>query len=239
VNEAVQHQRAMARLCLDARRSNADLAALQDPRITIYRNLVRTRLRDTLWRSLPRTAVALGADAFECAIELYLARGPRSRFLREATLEFAEVLRDSASPWAGDVLELELARFVAGWLEDTRVRDLCAFDLEKVPVFHTTATRVVLGHQSAAGELLEPPRVGASVVLVHRRDDLLIEARTLDATAAALVHAWMTPDRTALEGVHKVLQAQGRAPDAGFVDQMSTLLAKLLESGALLGSVPR
>ena len=57
-------------------------------------------------------------------------------------------------------------------------------------------------------------------------------------TEARLVREWHRGDAPAIEGVRRVLAEEGRAADAAFVDRMTTLLAALLEGGAILGSRP-
>ncbi|UJR86180.1 putative DNA-binding domain-containing protein [Sandaracinus amylolyticus] len=230
-------QRAMQRVCFDRAPSPEDLALLGSERALLYRDLVRSRLRELVSKVLPKTEAAIGRARTSALFDGFLAEAPpRSRFFREVIPDFVSfaLLRIEGPAHARDVLALESTRWELAWRAGETPDEIVEFDLEKTPVPHPTLRVLALGH--AVHRDVDPPPAGAFFVSVHRRPDHVVETRTLDATSFALVRAWARGDRPAIDGVREVLAAEGRAPDAAFVEKMSALLTALLEAGALLGS---
>lgn len=243
VSELGELQRAMTRVCFDRSPSPEDVAALGGEPILLYRELVRSRIRDLFSIALPRTERTIGRAAAGALVEGFLAEAPpRSRYFREvipAIVAYAVPrLASSEHPaHAADVLVLESTRWEMGWRDGAIQGPVADFDLERVPVVHPTLRLLALGHavHRAEGDEDRPER-GTFFVCVHRRPDHRVETRPLDATSARLVRSWARGDRTAIEGVREVLREESREADPAFVDRMGTLLSALLESGALLGS---
>ncbi|AKF10410.1 putative DNA-binding domain-containing protein [Sandaracinus amylolyticus] len=228
-------QRAMQRVCFDAAPSREDLALVGSERALLYRELVRSRLRELVSKVLPKTEAALGRARTSALFDAFLAEAPpRSRFFREVIPELVAFALPRVEGHARDVLLLESTRWELAWRAGEVHGDVVELDLEKIPVAHPTLRVLALGH--AVHRDVEPPPAGAFFVCVHRRPDHVVETRTLDATSFALVRAWARGDRPAIDGVREVLAAEGRAPDQAFVEKMSALLTALLEAGALLGS---
>lgn len=232
-------QRAMQRVCFDRAPSPDDLALLGSERAVLYRELVRSRLRELVSKALPRFERTSGRARVSELFAAFLAEEPpRSRYFREVIPDFVAFalprLGPDAPAHAGDVLRLESTRWELAWRTGPLPASIAPFELEKAPVPHPTLRVLELGH--AVHRDAEPPAAGAFYVCVHRRPDHVVETRTLDATSFALVRAWARGDGPAIDGVREVLAASGRAPDAAFVERMSSLLTALLESGALLGS---
>ena len=243
-------QRAMTRVCFDRAPSPEDVAALGGEPILLYRELVRSRIRDLVSIALPRTERTLGKKTISALVDGLLAEAPpRSRYFREVIPAFvAHALPRLRAPGAepahaADVLALESTRWELGWRDGAVAGPVVPFELERVPVVHPTLRLLALEHAvhradtrvgEAAGD--EAPERGTFWVCVHRRPDHLVETRTLDATSARLVRAWSRVDRTAIDGVREVLREERREADPAFVERMGTLLSGLLERGALLGS---
>lgn len=238
-------QRAMTRVCFDRAPSPDDVAALGGEPILLYRELVRSRIRDLVAIALPRTERTVGKKVISALVDGFLAEAPpRSRYFREVIPAFVAHalprLRASGSELpahAADVLALESTRWELGWRDGAVAGPVVPFELERVPVVHPTLRLLALEHavhREGGGD--EAPERGTFWVCVHRRPDHLVETRTLDATSARLVRAWSRADRTAIDGVREVLREERREADPAFVERMGTLLSGLLERGALLGS---
>lgn len=244
MSEVAELQRALTRVCFDRAPSADDVALLGGEAILLYRELVRSRIRDLVGIALPRTERTIGRSAATALVDGFLADAPpRSRYFREVIPAFVayalpQLRADGSAPaHAADVLALESTRWELGWRDGAIDGPVVPFELERVPVVHPTLRLLALGHavhRDGAGEA--PPERGTFWVCVHRRPDHLVETRTLDATSARLVRAWSRADRTAIDGVREVLREEQREADPAFVERMGALLSGLLERGALLGS---
>lgn len=227
-------QRAMQRVCFDRAPSADDLATLGE-QAALYRDLVRSRLRELISKALPRTERALGrARVTEIFVGWLAEAPPRSRFFREVIPSFTAFALAGLEGLPADVLRLESVRWESAWRTGEIPSEIEDFDLEKVAVPHPSLRVLELGHAVHRDE--DPPAAGTFYVCVHRRPDHLVETRTLDATSYALVRAWARGDRPAIAVVREVLASESRSADAAFVEKMGALLAALVESGALLGS---
>lgn len=235
MSELAELQRAMARVCFDRAPRAEDVAALGGEPILLYRELVRSRIRDLVPIALPRSERAIGAARMGELVDGMLADAPpRSRYFREVIPSLVAYALPRLDGLARDVLRLESTRWEMGWRDGEIPGPIVELDLARVPVPHPTLRVLTLEH--AVHRETEPPEPGTFRVCVHRRPDHKVETRTLDETGALLVEGWARADRPAIEVVREVLRAEGREPDPAFVDRMSALLAALLESGALLGS---
>jgi hypothetical protein len=240
-------QRAMARVCFDRTPSERDLEALGMERARLYRDMVRSRLRELVSVALPWTERTIGRAETSALFASFLEDAPpRSRYFREVVPAFVAFvlprLQGSMYPaHAGDVAALEGARWELGWRSGEVTGPIEDLSLEKVPVPHPTLRVLSLGHavhRADASAAIDAPPAGEFFVSVHRRPDHRVETRTLDATGARLVRAWARADRPAIDAVRMVLAEEAREADAAFVESMGALLAALSESGALLGSRP-
>ena len=241
-------QEAMARVCLSRAPSEGDLAALeggaQRERFLLYRDMVRSRITDLVIAALPRTAALLPRASLLGAIDDWLAAAPpATRFFRELPLGLVdhampEWRDDAEHPHLADLARLERAQWEANWSAKRADGPIAPFDLEKVPVTSATLVRLETSFAVHLPEEDPRPRAGRFFLTVHRRPDHLVETRWMGETEARLVREWHRGDAPAIEGVRRVLAEEGRAADAAFVDRMTTLLAALLEGGAILGSRP-
>ena len=82
----------------------------------------------------------------------------------------------------------------------------------------------------------QPLLEGDFHVAVYRRRDGIVETRWMDATMASILDLWILGELPAIEAVRVALAARSREPTTEIVDQMSELLAQLLERGGMLGS---
>lgn len=241
-------QRAMARACFDREPSSRDVELVGREGARLYRDMVRTRLRELISVALPWTERTIGAAGTSQLFSDFLAESPpRSRFFRDVVPAFVTFLlpRLEAPAWrehARDVALLEGTRFELGFRHADINESPLEIALDGIPVPHPTLRVLTLGsavHQMSTEAQADPtyvPAKGRFFVSVHRRPDHRIETRTLDETGARLVRAWMRSDRTVIESVRDVLAEERREADAAFVDQMGGLLAALVEAGAFLGS---
>ncbi|MDQ3033501.1 MAG: putative DNA-binding domain-containing protein [Myxococcota bacterium] len=237
-------QRAMSRVCFDPTPSERDLELLGMERARLYRDMVRSRLRELISVALPWTERTLGRAATTELFRAFLAEAPpRSRYFREVVPAFLAFVRPRLEgpmypEHARDVATLEGTRWELGWREGQIEEPIGELALESVPVPSPTLRVLTLGHDLHRADPMatETPAKGTYFVCVHRRPDHVVETRTLDATGARLVRAWARADRTVIESVRDVLREEGREADPAFVERMGALLAALVESGALLGS---
>lgn len=241
-------QRAMARACFDGEPSARDVELVGREGVRLYRDMVRTRLRELISIALPWTERTIGAASTTQLFSDFLAESPpRSRFFREVVPAFVvfalpRLEGTSHAEHARDVALLEGTRFELGFRPAEVHEPLLEIALDKIPVPHPTLRVLTFGsavHQMSAEAQADPsyvPAKGRFFVSVHRRPDHRVETRWLDETDARLVRAWMRSDRTVIECVRAVLAEERREADAAFVDRMGGLLAALVEAGAFLGS---
>ncbi len=246
LEEIAEFQRAMVRVCFDRAPALHDMERVEGARL--YREMVRTRLRELISAALPWTERTLGRAQTTAFFHAFLAEAPpSSRYFREVVPAFVAFVRPqlevaSAPEHAHDVLLLEGTRFELGFRHANIDETVIEIALDKVPVPHPTLRVLTLDfavHQMNADEQADPTHVppkGTYFVSVHRRPDHLVETRSLDGTGARLVRAWQRSDRSVIECVRDVLAEERREPDHVFVERMSGLLAALVESGALLGA---
>lgn len=88
-------QTQLAELCERHALSSADRAALLEghPRLLVYRELVRTNLREAMRLSIPRTIARLGATFDEYFDRFLSERAPRTHYLRDVTPELLDYCR--------------------------------------------------------------------------------------------------------------------------------------------------
>jgi hypothetical protein len=234
---------AFDRVIFDPTPATSDLLHL-DPargeggRFLLYRELVRSRLRDLVASALPRTTAALGRAAMDRAVESRLGSGaPTTRFFREAVEEIvtpsAPGLATDANPELDDLARLELAQWRAMWA-DAPMPAVREFDFAARPVVTPVMQRLELTH--SVHRVDRPSERGRFHVAVFRRRDHVVETRWMDDTLAAILDRWIEGQLSAIEGVRAALASLGREPTPEIVDAMSGLLAELLERGGVLGS---
>lgn len=241
---------AFQRVCLDPSPSPDDVAALEREgggpagRFGLYRELVRTRLRDLVRAAFPRTTRALGAARMDALAEQHLAAAPPpSRFFRDHATAFAEwALPELARgpvepPWSIDLLRLEAAQWQANFAPVVRPPAIEELDLERVAVASSVLVQLRTRWSVHLADA-ETPEPGAFRLAVYRRPDHQVETRWMEPIWADLLEHLARGDAPAIDAVRAVLAAHGRAADAAFVDEMTTFLAVLVDNGALLGSLP-
>lgn len=235
------------RVLFDATPSPADLTTLtadgtstDGARFLLYRDLVRSRLRDLVATALPRTTSLLGRAAMDREVDARLSqRPPGTRFFREVVLEIVEPeaprLASDTHPHADDLARLELAQWRAMFVDPPMpaTRD---FDFAARPVVTPTMQRLRLTHSVHLVD--RPPARGTFHVFVYRRRDHVVETRWMNDTLAAILERWMRGEESAIDGVRAAMTSLGREPTPEIVDAMSGLLAELLERGGMLGSRP-
>ena len=217
----------------------ADLRALGSrDRVLLYRELVRSRLRDLVASALPRVTTTIGRPALDRLVDQRLSHAPpTTRFFREVVLEVVDPrapgLASEAHPHLDDLARLELAQWRAIWDDRTTDAALVEFDFAKRPVVSPTMTRLELEHSvHFTDRAIERGRFH---VAVYRRRDHVIETRWMNEPLAAILDQWRAGELSAIDGVRAAMSGLGREPTPEIVDQMSSLLAELLERGGLLG----
>ncbi|MFO0683418.1 MAG: DNA-binding domain-containing protein [Sandaracinus sp.] len=248
VDELLQ---AFQRVCLGERPDAADLARLEHGegsgpagRFGLYRELVRSRLRDLVATAYPRTTRALGREAMDRLADRHVTEVPlATRFFREHAESFgawaAEVLRETpmGPPWSLDLLRLEAAQWPTNYRPTPRPARCVDFDLELVPV-PSPALRLLDTEWNVHVSGEDEPTRGHFHLAIYRRPDHRVETRWMEPMWASLLADLSRAERPAIDSVRVVLGAHGRVADAAFVDELTTFLALLVDNGALLGSVP-
>jgi hypothetical protein len=240
---------AFQRVCIaevDAR----DVARLEDGGgppgrfVAVYRDMVRTRLRDLVAAAHPRTTRAIGRAAMDALADRHIESMPLStRFFREHAERFGPwaieaLAREPIGPaWSRDLLRLEAAQWPANYRPSPPPSELVPFDLELVPVPSRTLTLLSLEWSVHAAADRDPER-GYFDLAVYRRPDHLVETRWMAPIWAALLARMSRGNEPAITSVRETLASHARAPDAAFVDEMTTFVAALVDNGALLGSSP-
>jgi hypothetical protein len=241
---------AFQRVCLAESVDPADVARLEangggpSGRFSLYRDLVRVRLRDLVAAAYPRTARAIGRAAMDGLADTHITAGPLdTRFFREHAERFGSWAIDRLEkmplgpPWSRDLLRLETAQWQANYRPSPRPAVITDFDLELVPIASATLRLLTTAwsvHTSGDGE----PTPGAFHLAVYRRPDHRVETRWMEPIWSTLIADMARGERPAIDSVRAALVAHARAADAAFVDEMTTFVSLLVDNGALLGSVP-
>ena len=170
---------AFDRVLFDATPSPADLGALdrggsptrQGERFLLYRELVRSRLRDLVATALPRTTAVLGRAAMDREVEARLSRAaPTTRFFREVATEIVDPsapgLATDAHPELDELARLELAQWRA-MFADPPTPATREFDFAARPVVTPTMQRLRLTHSVHLVD--RPLSRGSFHVFVYRR----------------------------------------------------------------------
>lgn len=241
---------AFTRVCVAERIDEADVAVLEREgggprgRFALYRDLVHNRLRDLVAAAYPRTTRALGPAKMDALTDTHVAESALdTRFFREHAERFgdwaiARLAGQSLEPaWAHDLLRLEAAQWQANYRPSPRPERIADFDLERVPIPSKTLRLLETTwsvHTSGDGV----PERGTYRIAVYRRPDHRVETRWMEPLWATLLTDLARGERPAIDSVRDALRTHGRAADAGFVDEMTTFVALLVDNGALHGSVP-
>jgi hypothetical protein len=227
----------------------ADAEALRSElgRLTVYRGLVRARLREAVELAVPRTRARLGPLFDEYFARFLAERGPRSHYLRDVTSEFLDFVTPLA---AGDARmpawALELARhealdvLVGSLAESPEPGALSELDPERGLVFSATARVVRSAHavhrlSADPDDRSEPERV-PTALFVHRSRNHEVRYLELTPLAAAILERLLggRPLRGALEDATREL---GVALDPSVLDGTARVLAELAERGAVIGAL--
>lgn len=234
---------AFARVLFDETPRTEDLDALgasRRDRFLLYRELVRARFRDLVATALPRTTQAIGRARMDALTEARVsAAPPTTRFFREVVHALVApgdpLLPRDEHPHLDDLVRLELAQWRAHW-DDPPTPEARDFDFALPPVIAPTLVRLDLGWSVHRADL--PLERGRFFVAVYRRRDATTETRWMSEPLAAILDAWIAGGQPAIEGVRTGLARVGREPTPELVEQMSEMLAQLLERGGIFGSRP-
>lgn len=241
----LDHQRAFMHMCFDAEPREAGLRQLgaERDRWLLYRDMVRTRLTKMARAGLPRTASALGDEAFDGWVAAWLAdRAPRTRHIREIVGELLRwaIPRWNADPnvpaWLVDLAALELVRWEVGAL-DVAMPEAGDFAFDRHPVVNPTARVLELGHAVHESETAPPyPPVPTLLCVYRRADDDRTGVQPLGSFAAALLRALMPGDRTVTDAVRDVAERTGTPVDSALAVRLGSVLETLIRRGILLGA---
>lgn len=242
----LEKQRAFLSVCFDPTPAQADFDALsgERQRWMVYRDMVRTRLRDMAAVGLPRTRKTLGEARFERAFARYLAEDPpRSRYIRDVVPHF---VRSAAPAWERDP-ELpaylpDLARYEAAkWVvadEEDPTAAAAEFDFDK-PALFTPAHRL-LRLRHAVHRREDDPRFAepapTQLLVYRRKDGTRAHTWSCNAVTADLVERWAAGEQTVSEAIRTVAEQRGLAVDPRFLDGLCTVLADFIDRGIVVGS---
>lgn len=239
-------QRAVLRVCYGRAVAPEDLARLGGPasRWTLYRRMIRGRIREAIDGALPRTVSALGPDATGALVEAFLAEAPpATRLVREITPEFLRWLGGRfpddarrAAPWLPDLARYELALLeLAGDDAEIDLANVTEFAMDRVPVL--APARRFLRVEYAVHQPDGVPARAPQALLVYRAAlTHTLETLALSPSAADIVARMETGRLTVTECVRDVLAAYGTAADPAFLESLADLLADFLGRRVLLGS---
>jgi hypothetical protein len=227
--------------------SEGDAEALKGEieRLSVYRSLVRKRLRDAVELAIPRVVARLGA-LFDEWFDRFLAeRGPRSHYLRDVTTEFLDFLTPLAPsdarlpPWTLDLARHEALDIVVGSLAETAPAGTPALDPDRGLVFSATARIVRYAfavHRSSAepGDRSEPARA-RTALLVYRSPEHDVRYLELTPLAAAILER-LLEGATLREALERGTGELALPLDGAVLDGTARVLSDLCERGAVIGA---
>jgi hypothetical protein len=224
----------------------AQLAALGDRRLLVYRRHVRRSLEYAVRLEVPRTAARLG-DAFGVWVNRWIdAEGPRSRYFRDMAFE---LVAWAAPRWAtdaelpgylGDLARHELVHFEVGCAPDPPDVEAVAGDIALDRAVRFDGAVRVRRYDHAVHRLSEaldardvPPREPTSV-LVYRDTDLDVRLLELTPLAAEVLERLLRGEPLG-GAVSGACAALGSPLDAAVTQTTAALLEELRERGVILG----
>jgi hypothetical protein len=241
----VDLQRRVAAVCLGAEPAEAELAQLGDPRIwSLYRRLVRGRLRDEHKRAFKRTHALLGREAFEALLAHHLALDPpRTRFFYGIPAELARsgvpYLRAHAElpAHAADLLAYEAALWTVSDLPDLVEGELDEVSFERVPLLAPALRLLALAHAVHEKDEAEAESARPTHLCIYRRpQDRRSRTWVVNGVTFDLLTRCALGTETLTDSVKAVCLARKLIVDEKFMDGLGTVLASAIERGVLLGS---
>ncbi len=243
----VDQQRNAQAVCLRSEPPQQALAQLGDRRgWLVYREMVRTRLRDEVELGLRRSCRVAGQQAVTQTLDRYLEQvPPRTRLFREVACHFGRTVApwwkaDASLPaYLPDLCLYEVAVWEVADLDDRNHPEVVELAFDRPPVLSPALRLLALGHvvhtQPAAdgGYTAEP-----CFLAVHRpADDRMVQPWRLNRLSYDLLCLWQAGGVSVTQAVQRVGQAHGLPVDATFVDGLCTVLADFIEKGIILGSL--
>lgn len=241
--------RRLRRLCLSATPGSDDISALGgSPRWSLYRELVRGRIRGAIFEALPRTRDCAGHARFEAWITRWLdASPPRTRYVRALMPEFVRWLGESrgergALPeFFDELLRYEVACHAVALAPDPSSEELAAgeFVMHRPAKFHPVLRRLDLRWEVHLDPVCPAASPSPRALLIVR-DPTRFSPETLALTpmAAAVFDAMREGRDDVTTCVQRCLASQELAAGEAFMESFAELLATLIERGVLLGSAP-
>lgn len=233
--------KAMQRVCFGTEPSESDLELLGSrERWLIYRDLVRNRLNKVIGVALARTKSAIGAEAFDRAVDKWLATGsPKTRYLRYVPSELAEfaipIWQQSQAPWVADLAGYE----ITAWEVRHAPRNptpSAEFSFDRKPVLATAVKVLRLAYpvqnRPTPDAGYEPE---ATILCLYRDKNHRPVHRELNPLAADLLDAWRGADQTVAESVQRVAAAHHTEIGPNFIEKLSVLIADFLQQDIVLG----
>ena len=238
------YEAAAARACLSPEADPADLAKLGSAkRWTIYRSMVRTRMRGVCRTAAKRTVEALGEATFDRVVDDWFATAPpTTRFFRELPSQFARFAVEHAlfaePAHAIDLLRYEIAVWEVKAADDRDLPAVVDFSFEGTPCFSPAAQLVEArwGVDRRADDGSVEPLEGA--LLVFRDAEHRGRCIRLNPMAAAIVRELQAAEATGAtvtDAIKRAADDQGVAIDQKLIEGLSALLEKLLTRGVLRG----
>jgi hypothetical protein len=215
-------------------------------RLSVYRELVRARLRDAVTHAIPRTRARLGSVFDEYFARFLAERGPRSHYLRDVTTEFLDFVApllagDTRVPaWALELARHEALDIIVGSAAEAKRTDaLPELDPDRALSFSATAriVRYAFAVHRVSAELADrsEPEEVATALFVYRSPEHDVRYLELSPLAAALLERLFAGEtlRRALERATREL---GVPLDSTVLEGSARVLADLAERGALVGA---
>jgi hypothetical protein len=236
-------QRAAVALCVSKEPPPEALAALGDARIwSLYRELIRERLKEEIAFALRRTHAAAG-EAFERAFEHYLEHAPpRTRYFHGLAESFAASAvpflrsRPDVPPHLPDLAAYEAALYSVANLPDPDGPPVSELAFDGRPVFAPALRLLEVGHAVHRPKDDGACESGRFFLCIHRRaHESKAQTLVLNATSHDLVQRCLGGAATLSDAVRDHAQARRITVDERFLDGLCTVLADLVERGILLG----
>ena len=242
-----EYEQAFARICMDRQVAEADIEALggDSSRWMLYRRMVRKRLIRMTKDSLPRTVELMGEELYGRAFEDFMAeRGPRSRYVRDVTLEFEDYLGDWIPRSAAELPDAlpDLARYEATIWEvkdiEGVIPEAAEFDFDARPMLNPLHRVLRVDHPVHSRAKIDSGRYepGPARLVVFRKPNDRVATIALSDWASALIELWACGDRSATESVQALGEAGIVGVDEAFIGQLCDVLALWIERGLVLGS---
>lgn len=236
-------QRQVQAFCFSTTPNDVEMTALKDAHLErweIYRAMVRARFNNVCEAAFPIFSKR-HAGRFRALFSEWLDQmPPSSRYFYEVPIHFVNFALDQGlSVHETDLLRFEKTRWLCANLELPPTPKIVELDFEKTPALNPSVKLMTLCgpvHEEEEEDASAASMPAYIAIFRHLETDNT-HVWNLQPLAFTLLGEWLERSATMTASVHTAASILKRPVDGVLIDELSALVAKLLENNILLGSL--